>query len=169
MVKPTLHESVYILRGGIVAGDVVMGEKCSVWFNATVRGDRGKVTIGPRTNVQDGVVIHSETGYPVNIGEGVVIGHNAVVHGCTVGDNVLIGMGAVVLNGAVIGKDSVVGAGAVVPPNMVIPDGMLAVGCPAKVVRAVKPAEVQDNKENADNYYALGQQYRSEHYGYIEG
>ena len=107
----------YIAEGAVVKGNVQMGEDVSIWYNATVRGDSAEIKIGDRTNVQDNAVIHVDTHYPTTIGNGVTIGHGAIVHGCTVGDNTLIGMGAIVLNGASIGENCIIGAGALVTQN----------------------------------------------------
>ena len=104
----------YIAEGAVVKGNVQMGEDVSIWYNATVRGDSAEIKIGDRTNVQDNAVIHVDTHYPTTIGNGVTIGHGAIVHGCTVGDNTLIGMGAIVLNGASIGENCIIGAGTLV-------------------------------------------------------
>ena len=117
----------YIAEGAVVKGNVQMGEDVSIWYNATVRGDSAEIKIGDRTNVQDNAVIHVDTHYPTTIGNGVTIGHGAIVHGCTVGDNTLIGMGAIVLNGASIGENCIIGAGALVTQNTNIPALLLAI------------------------------------------
>ena len=132
----TLKEQ-YIAEGAIVKGNVKLGKDASVWYHATILGDG--------TNIQDNVVVHTENTHPVTIGNGVTIGHSAVVHGCMIGDNSLIGMGAIVLNGAVIGKDCIIGAGALVTQNTHIPDGSLAFGNPAKVIRQVTEEEKAAN------------------------
>ena len=142
----------YIADGAIVKGNVKMGKDTSVWYNATVRGDSNSITIGDETNIQDNAVIHVEDTHSVTIGNGVTIGHGAIVHGCTVGDNSLIGMGAIILNGAVIGRDCIIGAGALVTQNTNIPDGSLAFGNPAKVIRPVTEEQKAANRANALKY-----------------
>lgn len=153
-------ERVLIAEGACVAGDVTFGEGCSVWYNAAIRGDRGPITIGDGSNVQDCVVIHDET----HIGRGVTIGHGAIVHGCVIGDNTLIGMGTIVISGARIGRDCIVGAGALVTGKMDIPDGSMVLGSPAKVVRALTPEEIQGNRVSAEEYLEKIEEYRAGRY-----
>jgi carbonic anhydrase/acetyltransferase-like protein (isoleucine patch superfamily) len=147
--------SVKIHSSAVIMGAVELKEGASVWPNAVIRGDLEPVTVGEGSNVQDGAVIHVNHGLPVRIGRNVTIGHNATIHGCTVGDNVLIGMGAVILDGASIGENCIVSAGAVVPPGMQIPAGSLVMGVPAQVKRPVKPEEIVHIRENAEEYTAL--------------
>ena len=149
-------ENVLICEGARVAGDVTLGKGVSVWYNAVLRGDEGAITVGEDTNIQDGAVLHEET----HVGAGCTIGHNAIVHGCTVGDNVLIGMGAVVLNGARIGDDCIVGAGALVTGKMDAPAGSMILGSPAKVVRPLTEAEIEGNRASARGYLHAAEQYR---------
>lgn len=149
--------SVYIAASATVTGDVSMGTDSSVWHGAVVRADCAPITIGARSNVQDNVTIHVDPGFPVRVGEGVSIGHNAIVHGCTVGDNTIIGMGAILLNGARVGRDCIVGAGALVTQGTEIPDGSLAFGSPARVRRAMSPDEIGRNRDNALEYVQLAQ------------
>lgn len=146
-------------EGAVVIGNVVIGDESSVWFNAVVRGDQAEVVIGSGTNVQDGAVVHVSTGSPCHIGNGVSIGHNAVVHGCTIGHNTLIGMGAVVLDGACVGEDCIIGAGSLVTANTVIPDGMLAFGNPARVIRPLTEEERKKNQTNAIAYMMMKSYY----------
>lgn len=147
-----MSEAHYIAEGAIVKGNVTLGEDTSVWFHATVRGDNAPITIGRQTNIQDNAVVHVEMTHPTKIGNGVTIGHSAIVHGCTIGDNTLIGMGSIIMNGASIGKNCIIGAGALVTQNMEIPDGSLAFGNPAKVIRNVTPEEQEGNHKNALRY-----------------
>ena len=146
-----IDKSVYLARGSVVTGDVTIGEGCGIWYNAVIRGDEDSVVIGPGSNIQDNAVIHVDRGYPVRIGEGVTVGHGAILHGCTVGDNSLIGMGAIVLNGAVIGRDCIIGAGALVTGGTRIPDGLVAFGNPA----VVSPEGASQNRRNALFYRNL--------------
>ena len=152
---PAIEPTAWIAPGAHVLGDVTMGPGCSIWYNAVIRADEAPVTIGANTNVQDCAVIHVSRDCPVTLGEGVTIGHGAIVHGCTVGDNSLIGMGAIVLDGAVIGRDCIVGAGSLVTQGTHIPDGTVAFGSPAKVIRHMRDADVAANQANAAEYVRL--------------
>ena len=149
-------ENVLICDGARVAGDVTLAKGVSVWYNAVLRGDEGAITVGENTNIQDGAVMHEET----VVGRGCTIGHNAIVHGCTMGDNVLIGMGAVVLNGAKIGDNCIVGAGALVTGKMDAPAGSMILGSPAKVVRPLTEAEIEGNRGSARGYLHAAELYR---------
>ena len=133
--RPVVAADAYVAPGGRLIGDVTLGPRASVWFNAVLRGDNEPIHIGEETNVQDGCALHTDPGFPLTLGPRVTVGHNAVVHGCTVGEGSLIGMGAVVMNGARIGRGCLIGAGALVPEGREIPDGMMALGSPAKAVR----------------------------------
>jgi carbonic anhydrase/acetyltransferase-like protein (isoleucine patch superfamily) len=160
---PNIHESVFLAAGARVIGDVELAENVSVWFNAVVRGDVERVRIGRDTNIQDNATVHvTHFSNPVWIGEGVTVGHGAVLHGCTVKDRALIGMKAVVLDRAVIGEESLVAAGAVVLGGTVVPSGMLVAGIPAKVVRPLNDEERAMVREGAVNYRMYVQHYRGE-------
>ena len=148
----------YIADGAVVKGRVSIGEDSGVWYNATVRGDLEPIAIGAGSNVQDNAVVHVDPGFPVSIGDRVTIGHGAIIHGCTIGDDCLIGMGAIILNGAVIGKGSIVGAGALVTQNVQIPEGSMVYGSPAKVVRQVRPQELEASRKNAREYVQLARE-----------
>ena len=148
----------YIAEGAVVKGRVSIGEDSGVWYNATVRGDLEPIVIGAGSNVQDNAVVHVDPGFPVVIGDRVTIGHGAIIHGCTIGDDCLIGMGAIILNGAVIGKGSIVGAGALVTQNVQIPEDSMVYGSPAKVVRQVRPQELEASRKNAREYVQLAQE-----------
>ena len=158
---PRVHESVWLGAGALVIGNVTIGRDSSIWYNAVVRGDSEAVYIGARTNVQDGVVIHTFKGQPTRIGDDVSMGHNAVVHGATVEDGCLIGMSATVLNGAVIGTGSLVAAGAVVPQGMVVPAHSLVAGVPARVVRELGDADREAVRANAEAYLGYTAQHRA--------
>jgi carbonic anhydrase/acetyltransferase-like protein (isoleucine patch superfamily) len=151
-VSPGVPESAWVAGSAEVIGDVVLGEEVSIWFGVVVRGDTAAIRIGARTNVQDLSVVHADLGIPLTIGEGVTVGHKAMLHGCTVGDHSLIGIGAVVLNGAKIGKGSLVGAGAVVTEGSEFPDGSVIIGTPAKAVRTLTPEQSQGLRLNAQHY-----------------
>ncbi|HUI69081.1 MAG TPA: gamma carbonic anhydrase family protein [Spirochaetia bacterium] len=156
--QPVIDSSTFVAWNAEVAGDVRLGPDTSVWFSATLRGDLAGITLGTGSNVQDGATLHVDTGLPLIVGERVTIGHNAVLHGCTVGDDCLIGMGAVVLSGAVIGKESIVGAGALVTEGKAFPPRSVILGSPAKVARAVDDATVARIRENGRAYETLARQ-----------
>ena len=152
-------EDVVILPGAVVVGDVSFGPGCSVWFNAVLRGDGEPITVGAGTNIQDNAVLHSDV-FPTTLGECVTVGHGAIVHGCTVGDNTTVGMGAILLDGARIGRDCVIGAGALVTGGTEIPDGTLALGSPARVVRALTKEEIARNREYMLDYLNMSRETR---------
>lgn len=146
---------VYIDDTAIVRGDVRLGRDVSVWPHVSIRGDVAMITVGDATNIQDGAVLHCDDDAPLTIGSRVTVGHNAVIHGVTVGDDALIGMGATMLGGSTIGNGAMLAAGAVLAPGSSVPDGMLAVGVPAKVVRPVKDEEREHNRVNGEHYVRL--------------
>jgi carbonic anhydrase/acetyltransferase-like protein (isoleucine patch superfamily) len=150
----------YIADSAVVAGSVRIGNKVSVWFNAAVRADHGAIDIGDESNIQDGVVLHSEEAFDIVIGRGVTVAHKAMLHGCIIGDNSMIGVSAVILNGARIGKNCIIGAGALVLEHTVIPDNTLAYGAPAKVVRQVTQMEIEVVREGAVHYIKNFQSYK---------
>lgn len=159
-ITPTVPKSCFIEETAIVIGDVVMGEDCSAWFHAVIRGDVNYIRIGQRTNIQDLCMLHvTHDTHPLVIGDEVTIGHHVVLHGCTVKDRVLVGMGAIIMDGAVIGEDSIVGAGALVTERMVVPPKSVIIGNPARVRRPVKDNELAWIRESARNYIAYARQY----------
>ena len=159
-VKPTVPASCFVEETGIVIGDVVLGEHCSVWFHAVIRGDVHYIRIGDRTNVQDLCMLHvTHDTHPLIIGNEVTIGHSAILHGCTIQDRVLIGMGAIVMDGAVIGEDSVVGAGALVVEGMIVPPKSVIHGSPGRVRRSVSETELAWIKKSSENYVKYANQY----------
>ena len=159
-IRPTIPKSCFVDDTGIVIGDVVMGEQCSVWFHAVIRGDVHYIRIGHRTNVQDLCMLHvTHDMHPLIIGNDVTIGHHVVLHGCTIKDRVLIGMGAIIMDGAVIGEDSVVGAGALVTERAVVPPKSLVLGSPAKIRRPVTENELSWIRESSANYVKYAGQY----------
>ena len=161
-VTPEYDDTNFIAPSAAVVGDVKMGAYTSIWFNVSMRGDIHKIRIGRETNIQDNAVVHvtGETG-PVSIGNRVTVGHSAIVHGCTVEDNVLIGMGAIILDNAVIGTGSIVGAGALVTSRTIVPPGSMVLGSPAKVVRPLRPEEIEGIGKFADNYIKNGKVFLS--------
>ena len=153
-------EGHFIAPNAAVIGDVTLHDKASVWFSCVLRGDADRIEVGARTNIQDHSVLHvTAVEHPCVVGDDVTVGHRAVVHGCRVGDGALIGIGAVVLDGARVGRDAAVGAGAVVAPGAEVPDGMLALGVPARVVRALSPEEIELQRERTRHYVETARQH----------
>lgn len=150
---------IFLAQSAVVIGDVELGRGVNLWFNVVVRGDIARITLAERVNLQDGVIVHTDFGVPCEVGEGVVVGHGAILHGRRVGRDCLIGMGAVLLSGSEVGDESVIGAGCVVPPGMVVPPRSLALGVPGRVVRAVTDEQLAETRrinasylENAEKY-----------------
>ncbi len=160
--KPQVHETVYVGPGVHIIGDVHILEYSSIWFNSTLRGDLSSIKIGCHVNIQDNCVVHVDYDFPTEIGDYVLVGHNAIIHGSRVGFGTMIGMGAILLDGSSVGKGSIVGAGALVTKNQVIPPGVLAVGSPARVVRELKPEEIERTKRNSQNYAKRAQAYKND-------
>jgi carbonic anhydrase/acetyltransferase-like protein (isoleucine patch superfamily) len=155
-VGPTLPPPgrCWIAPGAQIVGRVIIGEDCGIWFGAVLRGDNEPISLGARTNIQESATLHADMGFPLSVGEDCTIGHNAILHGCSIGDGSLIGMGAIVLNGARIGAGCLVGAGALVTEGKSFPDRSLVVGSPAKAIRALNDAAVERLKQSAANYVA---------------
>lgn len=151
-ITPTVDESAFVADGARIVGDVTLHAGASVWYNAVLRADSAAIVIGPGSNVQDNVSVHVDAGHPVVVGAKVSIGHNAVVHGCTIGDGSLVGMGSVILSGAVIGEGCLIAGGAVVLGGTEVPPGSLVAGVPAKVRRALSDEERAGLIANADIY-----------------
>ena len=152
---PQLHPEAWAAPNSTLVGQVTVAARASVWYSATLRAEAEPIDVGFGTNIQDGVTVHVDNEYPVKIGAGVSVGHNAVLHGCTVEDDALIGMGAAVLNGAIVGAGSLVAAGALVPQGMIVPARSLVTGVPARVRRELSDAEVAANRHNAEVYRRL--------------
>lgn len=145
-----------------VIGSVTLGDDVGIWFGATLRGDNEPMTVGRGTNIQEGVMVHSDPGFPATIGEDCTIGHHAIIHGCTIGDNTLIGMGATILNGAKIGKNCLVGANALVTEGKEFPDNSLIVGSPARVVRTLDEKAAEGIRKSAEKYVANWKRFAEE-------
>lgn len=160
MKSPQIDDTVFIAPGAQVVGDVCLHRNASIWYNAVLRGDIEKITVGSNSNVQDNCTLHCDFGIELIIGENVTVGHNAVLHGCTVGDDSLIGMGAILLGGVKVGKNCLIAAGAVLTPGTVIPDGSMVMGFPAKVKRELTEKEKLDILNNAAEYVRLSKEYR---------
>jgi carbonic anhydrase/acetyltransferase-like protein (isoleucine patch superfamily) len=150
--EPASGARYWVAPGAVVVGNVEFHDNSSVWFNAVIRGDNERITIGEGSNVQDGCVLHTDPGFPLTIGKNCTIGHMVMLHGCTIGDNSLVGIGAIVLNGAKIGKGCLIGAGALIPEGKEIPDGSLVMGTPGKVVRELNEADQARLAQGAQNY-----------------
>ena len=154
--SPIFGNNIFLADNCTVVGDVVMGDDCSVWFNAVVRGDVHYIHIGNKVNIQDGAVIHcTYQKHPVNIGNNVSIGHRAIVHGCTLEDNVLIGMGAIVMDNVVVQKNALVAAGAVILENTIVESGCIYAGVPAKKVKELSPEHFSQINERIANSYVM--------------
>ena len=158
--RPQLDPQAWAAPNASLIGRVRLAARASVWYSATLRAEAEPIEIGAGTNIQDGVTVHVDPGFPVRVGSGVSVGHNAVLHGCTIEDGALIGMGAIVLNGAVVGAGSLVAAGALVPQGVVIPPGSLVAGVPGRVRRELTDAEAAGNRHNAAVYEHLADLHR---------
>lgn len=155
---PSIPRSAYVHPSAVVIGDVHLGEQVSVWPCAVIRGDIVRITIGNRSNVQDGCTLHTSH-LLLTIGQDVTIGHNAVLHSCDIGDNTLVGMGAIILDAAKVGKNCIVGAGTVIPGGKVIPDNSLVVGNPYRIVRQTTAQDLEHTKKNGQDYLAQAKSY----------
>ncbi|WP_026531089.1 gamma carbonic anhydrase family protein [Haematomicrobium sanguinis] len=160
-LTPQLDETVFVAENAFITGDVNIGAQSSLFFGAAVRGDSGAIRIGERTNLQDNVVVHADEHAHATLGDGISVGHGAVVHGCTIEDDCLIGMNATVLNNAVVGRGSLVAAGALVLEGTEIPPGSLVAGVPAKVRRPLTEEEQAHIRENGAHYVDLASTYIS--------
>lgn len=156
----TEEDAFWVAPTAVVIGDVVLGRDASVWWGAVIRGDNERITLGEGSNVQENCVLHTDMGYPLEIGPHVTVGHQATLHGCTVGEGTLIGMGAVVLNGARIGRNCVIGAKALVSENKVIPDNAVVLGVPGRVVGEVTEAQAQMTRLGAAHYVENWKRFR---------
>jgi carbonic anhydrase/acetyltransferase-like protein (isoleucine patch superfamily) len=151
----------YVAETAVLIGRVRLKAGASVWFNSVLRGDNEWIEIGERTNIQDNCTLHTDPGYPLTVGPGSTIGHNAILHGCTIGSNTLVGMGAILLNGAQIGDNCIIGAGALVSERKVVPDNTVMVGSPARKLRDVDEAGRKLNERAAEVYFQRWQVYAS--------
>jgi carbonic anhydrase/acetyltransferase-like protein (isoleucine patch superfamily) len=154
-------EDYWVAENATLIGSVVLKNNASVWFNAVIRGDNDVITVGENSNVQDGSVLHTDGGIPLNIGRNVTIGHQVMLHGCDIGDNSLIGINSVILNGAKIGKNCLIGANSLIPEGKEIPDGSLVMGSPGKVVRALSPEQVAGLEMSALHYVENFKRYKA--------
>lgn len=159
-VRPDIHESAYITDSATVIGNVQLKANASIWFGATLRGDNELISVGENSNIQEASVLHTDKGYPLTVGANVTVGHQATLHGCTIGDGSLIGIQAVILNGAKIGRNCLVGAGALVTEGKEFPDNSLIIGSPAKAVRTLGEAQLAALKDSAQMYVDRARNYR---------
>lgn len=160
--RPVIHPQAYVSEHAIIIGEVEIGPGASIWPGAVIRGDNEKITIGCDANVQDGAVIHADPGFPVVVGHGVSIGHQATLHGCFVGEHSLIGLQSVLLNGVRVGPNSLIGAAALLGENKQFPGRSLIVGAPAKIVRELNDEAVERIRINANEYRERGQMYATQ-------
>jgi len=173
-MTPQLGNAVLVDPSAVVLGDVVLGDDCSVWPLVVIRGDMHRIRVGARTSVQDGSILHithagpyNPDGFPLIIGDDVTIGHQAMLHGCTIGDRVLVGMGAMVMDGAVVESDVVIGAGSLIPPGKTLESGHLYVGRPAKKIRPLSEKELSFFTYTAGNYVRLKDKHLAEDYAQL--
>ena len=159
--KPVVHESAWVADSAQVMGNVSLAEDSSVWFGVVIRGDTETITVGKGSNIQDNSVLHADHGMPLVIGDNVTVGHQAMLHGCTVGDGSLIGIQSVVLNGAKIGKYCLVGASSLVTEGKEFPDGTMIIGSPAKAVRQLSPEQIEGLKMSAQHYVDNARRYKT--------
>jgi carbonic anhydrase/acetyltransferase-like protein (isoleucine patch superfamily) len=165
MIRPgewrvSVDPTAWVADNATLVGQVQVAAHASIWYASVLRGDGDAIHIGPRTNLQDGTIIHADPGFPAVVGAGVSVGHRAILHGCTVEDDVLVGMGAIIMNGAVIGEQSIVAAGALVLEGVRIPPRSLVVGVPGKVVRQLGDEQVAVVRQNAESYVELSGSHR---------
>jgi carbonic anhydrase/acetyltransferase-like protein (isoleucine patch superfamily) len=153
-VRPDIADNAYVAPSAQIIGNVKMADHSSVWFGAVIRGDNDLIEIGARTNIQDNSVLHTDPGIPLIIGDGVIVGHRVMLHGCKIGENTLIGIGATILNGAVIGKNCIIGAHSLITEGKVIPDGSMVVGSPGRIIKSLTEQHFQMLQINSEVYVA---------------
>ncbi len=158
---PSVHPSAWVAGNAQVLGAVSLAQDVSVWFGVVIRGDTSTISVGKGSNIQDNSVMHADEGKPLTVGENVTVGHQVMLHGCTIGDNSLIGIGAIVLNGAKIGRNSLVGAGSLVTEGKEFPDGSMIMGTPAKVVRQLTAEQIEGLKKSAEHYVENAVRYKT--------
>ena len=151
-VKPQINKDSWVAQNATLIGKVIIKKEANIWFNVVLRGDIEPITIGERSNVQDGCVFHTDPGCPLTLGKDVTVGHMVMLHGCTIGDETLIGIGSTILNKTKIGKNCIIGANTLIAENKVIPDRSLVIGSPGKIIRQVTAKEIEEIKENANHY-----------------
>ena len=160
-LKPVFNETNFIAPNATVIGDVVLGEEASIWFNVVIRGDNDPIIIGEKSNVQDGSILHTDLGAPLNIGEGVTVGHKVMLHGCTISKNSLIGINSTILNHAIIRENSIVGANSLITEGKDFPKNSLIMGSPAKLIRELTEQEILMIKMSSEHYVQNGKRFMS--------
>lgn len=158
---PTIHSSAFIAQGVVISGDVEIGEESNIWYNTVIRGDVAPTRIGKRVSIQDNCTLHQSPNMPLVLEDEVIVGHNAILHSCTIGKGALIGMGAIILDGAEIGEYAMVGAGSLVPPRKKIPPHTLVVGNPAKILRELTEEDYKELARILNSYVEKGKYYKS--------
>jgi len=158
--KPQINKDSWVAQNATLIGKVIIKKEANIWFNVVLRGDIEPIIIGERSNVQDGSVFHTDPGCPLTLGKNVTIGHMVMLHGCTIDDETLIGIGSTILNKTKIGKNCIIGANTLITENKVIPNRSLVVGSPGKIIRQVTDEEIENIKENANDYVANFKKYR---------
>ena len=153
-VRPNIADNAYVAPSAQIIGNVKLADHSSVWFGAVIRGDNDLIEIGARTNIQDNSVLHTDPGIPLTIGDGVIVGHRVMLHGCKIGENTLIGIGATILNGAEIGKNCIIGAHSLITEGKVIPDGSMVVGSPGRIIKSLTEQHFQMLRINSEVYVA---------------
>lgn len=159
-ITPQIHETAFVAPNSTVIGNVVLGEKSTIWYNAVLRGDIDSIIVGDNTNIQEGCILHCKKGVALRVGSNVTIGHGAILHSCSIGNNTLIGMGAIVLDESEIGNNCLIAAGSVVTSRSKIPDGSLIAGSPAVIKRVLSEQEILEIKNNAKEYINLLKYYK---------
>ncbi len=157
--EPRIHESVFLAENSVIIGQVNIKKDASIWYNVVIRGDVNSIAIGEGSNIQDQTMLHVADNYSLTIGDFVTVGHQAIVHGCTIGNNCLIGMGAIILDGAEIGDNVIIGAGSLITQGKKIPNNSLVIGSPGKVIRELTDEEIQKIKASSEIYIKLSKQY----------
>ncbi|MFD1019210.1 gamma carbonic anhydrase family protein [Thalassobacillus hwangdonensis] len=160
--KPEVHSSVFEAPGSHIIGDVTIGKESTIWYNAVLRGDEAPITIGERCSIQDNATCHLYEGFPLVVKDEVTVGHNVILHGCTVEERCIIGMGSTILDGAVIGEETIIGANTLIPPGKKIPPRSLVVGSPGKVVRELNEKDFEMIQMSIDTYVQKGKEYQQE-------
>jgi len=158
--EPELHPKSFVAKGARLLGRVHLAEGANIWYNAVLRADLEPIRVGRYSNLQDGVLGHIDIGYPLEIGEMVTVGHGAILHGTRIHDLALIGMGAILLSGSEVGEGSVIGAGSVLPEGKSIPPGVLAFGQPARIIRDLRPEEIEEHRRWAEEYWRMAENHR---------
>ncbi len=157
--SPKIEKNAFIAENSTIIGRCFIGEDCSIWYNAVLRADVNEIIVGRGANIQDACIVHCDNDYKAIIGENVTVGHNAIIHGCTIGSNCLVGMGSTILDGAVIGDNVIVGANSLITSGKIIPSGVLVMGSPAKVVRELTPEEIEGISHSVEGYIKLSGEY----------